>query len=235
MAESPQPPTAPIDPDIQKVLNKAHYHKFVLPGGCETDGVDWSATANLIFAGGLAGKSVLDVGCYHGYYLIEAKKRGAACVVGVEGRDNRIKIARLIQKILGVQGIEIVRGMFPKVRLNPPEFDVVLLMNVVHHAGSVAKARAMILAAAKAARERLVLSIRPPASEPGIDAEDVKHIETMVTVETRIDPETGKRVEARRALLSRRFICDLLTPIMRSMEIHDAPDYPGRFIAIGKK
>jgi SAM-dependent methyltransferase len=221
--------------DIQYVLKKARYHRFVLPDGTVTQGRDRSATAAAIFPPDLAGRSLLDIGCHHGFYCIEAKKRGAGRVVGVEGKPKALKVAHCIQRIYGYDDSELVEGFFPKVRLPLEQFDIVLLMNVVHHLGSVSKARAMILKALSLTRETLILGIRPSASEPGIDAEADQHSYTMEVVEVRVDPDTGRPTHEYWALLSRRCIREMLEPLVTKLRIIDALDYPGRFIALARK
>src|SRR4051812_5301551 len=60
------------------------YQRLVLPGGQVVPGVDRSDVADRVFPADLTGRSVLDVGCYYGYFLHEAARRGARRAVGVE-------------------------------------------------------------------------------------------------------------------------------------------------------
>src|SRR5258708_16595474 len=46
----------------------------------------------------LAGKSVLDVGCGAGFYSVQAKRLGAARVVGVDARQHEIRQALLVRR-----------------------------------------------------------------------------------------------------------------------------------------
>ena len=50
----------------------------------------------------LSGKSVLDVGCNAGFYAIEAKRRGAQRVLGVDGQRQHIRQAVFVRKVLGL-------------------------------------------------------------------------------------------------------------------------------------
>ncbi len=240
MQEKPSTSTnAAADPalarDLEVVLRKANYHKFVLPGGQETAGTDRTATAQAIFSFAMQGKSLLDIGCHHGYYCIEAKKRGAALVAGIEGDHSNYKLACRIRNIFGFESYELVEGYYPKVKLSTRAFDAVLLLNVVHHLETVKKADAMIVRAAGLARERLILGIRPPHSEPGSDVEIDKNVLTMETIATRLNKKTGKTAIIKKALLGREHIRELLAPHMSRVDIFDSPDYPGRFIAVGIK
>src|ERR1700680_4839642 len=46
----------------------------------------------------LAGKSVLDVGCNAGFYSVQAKRLGAARVLGVDARQHEIRQALLVRR-----------------------------------------------------------------------------------------------------------------------------------------
>jgi tRNA (mo5U34)-methyltransferase len=81
----------------------------------------------------LAGKSVLDVGCGAGFYSVQAKRLGAARVVGVDARQHEIRQALLVRRALGLD-IEIRRQSVYK--LSPARlgrFDVVLALGLIYH------------------------------------------------------------------------------------------------------
>src|SRR6202521_643647 len=46
----------------------------------------------------LAGKSVLDAGCGAGFYSVQAKRLGAARVLGVDARQHEIRQALLVRR-----------------------------------------------------------------------------------------------------------------------------------------
>lgn len=73
------------------------------------------------------GKSVLEIGCNTGAFLVEAKRRGATKCVGVEpNRDWRI----LGNGIMNELGLDI--SIFDDVSKIKEKFDVVLLLSVLH-------------------------------------------------------------------------------------------------------
>ncbi|MBV8199630.1 MAG: DUF1698 domain-containing protein [Acidobacteria bacterium] len=81
----------------------------------------------------LAGKSVLDVGCGAGFYSVEAKRLGAARVLGVDARQHEIRQALLVRRALGLD-IELRRQSVYK--LSPARlgrFDVVLALGLIYH------------------------------------------------------------------------------------------------------
>src|SRR5215216_5686597 len=47
----------------------------------------------------LSGKDVLDVGCNAGFYAIEAKRRGARRVVGLDARRSHIRQALFVKNV----------------------------------------------------------------------------------------------------------------------------------------
>jgi SAM-dependent methyltransferase len=107
------------------------YQRIELPYGMSTGGKDRSRTANAILPDDLKGKTVLDVGCRHGYFCFEALKRGASRVVGVDFDADALRKARLLAQCLGVSAefIELDLEADPL----PGHFDYVLGLNILHH------------------------------------------------------------------------------------------------------
>lgn len=107
------------------------YQRITLPNGRVIPGIDRSPTASLVFRDDLSGKSVLDVGCFYGFFLHEAMRRGAGRAVGIEADPERFRIAsRLAAEWNG--GIEIREGLLEDAELDE-KFDLVLFLNVLHH------------------------------------------------------------------------------------------------------
>src|SRR5256885_714282 len=81
----------------------------------------------------LTGKSVLDVGCNGGFYCVEAKRRGAHRVLGVDGQRQHVRQALFVRKVLGLD-LEFRR--FSVYDLDPATvgvFDVTLALGLVYH------------------------------------------------------------------------------------------------------
>jgi SAM-dependent methyltransferase len=107
------------------------YQRVILPNGRIIPGVDRSPAADLVFPDDLAGKSVLDVGCYYGFFLHDAVRRGASRAVGIEADPERFRIASALAPLWDGK-IEIHEGLLEHVELSE-KFDVVLFLNVLHH------------------------------------------------------------------------------------------------------
>src|SRR3954462_5068217 len=81
----------------------------------------------------LSGKNVLDVGCNGGFYCVEAKRRGAHRVLGVDGQRQHVRQALFVRKVLGLD-LEFRR--FSVYDLDPRtigKFDITLALGLVYH------------------------------------------------------------------------------------------------------
>jgi tRNA (mo5U34)-methyltransferase len=114
----------------------------------------------------LSGKSVLDVGCNAGFYAVEAKRRGALRVLGVDGQRQHVRQAVFVRKALGLD-IEYRRmNVYELTRRNVGEFDVTLALGLVYHCKHLVLALERLFAVT---RGLLVLetAIYPPEKSPG--------------------------------------------------------------------
>ena len=133
------------------------YQRITLPGGRVIPGTDRSPVANRIFPSSLAGKSVLDVGCYYGYFLHEAIRRGATRAVGIEADPERFRIASTLATLWDGK-IDVHQGLLETVELNE-KFDLVVFLNVLHH---VKDPVPVIRKLASLCRGTLVVEFRQP-------------------------------------------------------------------------
>lgn len=107
------------------------YQNIEMPYGMSTGGDDRSTTCRKIFPDDLTGKTVLDVGCKFGYFCIEAMRRGAKKVVGIDFDSENIRKARMIADCLG---LPITYELFDiETDYIQEKYDYVLCLNVLHH------------------------------------------------------------------------------------------------------
>jgi tRNA (mo5U34)-methyltransferase len=81
----------------------------------------------------LRGKSLLDVGCNAGFYSVEAKRRGAKRVLGVDAQRKHIRQALFVRKVLD---LDIEYRRMDVYELDPcviGEFDITLALGLVYH------------------------------------------------------------------------------------------------------
>jgi predicted TPR repeat methyltransferase len=83
--------------------------------------------------GDLAGKTVLDVGCGSGPYIVEALRQGARRVVGIDVSANMLDLARArVADMDALDRVELVRVDFAAWR--PPEkYDATIVMGVLDY------------------------------------------------------------------------------------------------------
>ena len=76
-----------------------------------------------------AGKTVCDLGCFHGYYSIKAKEAGAISVIGLDRAEEILTTARMISK---AADIHVEYSLWESQEV-PPPCDIALLLNMLHH------------------------------------------------------------------------------------------------------
>jgi SAM-dependent methyltransferase len=117
--------------ELLRGLEFSGYQRLVLPSGRVIPGRNLSALADLVFPETLEGKTVLDVGCYYGYFLHQAVERGAVRAVGLEPDARRFHVARTLAPLWNGR-IEVRQTTIEE--LAPGEtFDYVLFLRVLHH------------------------------------------------------------------------------------------------------
>lgn len=145
-----------------KVFSRPWFHKIDLGHGIVTPGIDDSPAKFKLMRipESLAGKSVLDIGAYDGFFSFEAERRGASRVLATDhycwlgtgmGDGQGFKIAhaalqsRVEAKLIAVEDISPATvGIF----------DVVLFLGVLYHAPDPLR---YLRAARSVCREMLIL------------------------------------------------------------------------------
>lgn len=80
----------------------------------------------------LTGKTVLDLGCWSGFFSLEMKKLGASIVIGIDELEGRIEQARFAAEVLHVDVDYRVMPSYDVDKLNM-EFDYILFLGLLYH------------------------------------------------------------------------------------------------------
>ena len=81
----------------------------------------------------LTGKSVLDVGCNAGFYAIEAKRRGAARVLGIDAQRIHMRQAFFVRRVLELD-IDFRRmSVYDLTPHTVGQFDITLALGLIYH------------------------------------------------------------------------------------------------------
>jgi len=128
--------------DKIKEINKVHkwYHniyvkKIYTKGnpGPPSRGKNWKKIINEL-PNDLTGKTVLDIGCNEGALSIEAKKRNAKYVLGIDYGVKFIKKAKFIAKELNLEIDYKVANIEDREFLyNLPKFDIICFIGIFYH------------------------------------------------------------------------------------------------------
>jgi tRNA (mo5U34)-methyltransferase len=81
----------------------------------------------------LSGKSVLDVGCNAGFYSVEAKRRNASRVVGVDSMRREIMQANFVRRALGLDIEFRPLSVYELGVGSVGRFDVTLALGLIYH------------------------------------------------------------------------------------------------------
>lgn len=142
-------------PEIERFLatERLAYQKINLPFGLETPGDAKPEFCEKIFRD-VAGKSVLDVGSYLGYFCQEALKRGARSAHGLEADPEKVRQAYALAEMNGLAPTFSIDDV-ESCELQQP-YDVVLCLNVLHHLFDPV---GTLLRLARLTRHQLVLEV----------------------------------------------------------------------------
>jgi tRNA (mo5U34)-methyltransferase len=81
----------------------------------------------------LTGKSVLDIGCNAGFFSIEAKRRNAARVLGIDAQRHEIMQAQFVKRVLGLDIEYQQMNIYDVSPATVGTFDVTLALGLLYH------------------------------------------------------------------------------------------------------
>lgn len=87
-----------------------------------------------MYGGSFSGKRILDLGCNAGWWSIEAIKKGADFVLGIDARDMHIEQARFVASVYGIKNAEFKKMNVFDVSLDTVgEFDICFCLGLLYH------------------------------------------------------------------------------------------------------
>ena len=145
-----------------------HYGDIELPSGIVIPGYtrsreSWDRLRCLI---DFSGKDVLDLGCFFGYFSFKAEESGARSVVGVEINENAFRVANQIA-LLKKSRVSFRRSDIVDFEASCV-YDIVLVLNMLHHVKDVNKALENIFECSK------LVAFEMPTSQRGTVLEHAK-------------------------------------------------------------
>jgi tRNA (mo5U34)-methyltransferase len=117
------------------------YHKIELAPGIVTPGNDWEAMwapmRDFLQSADLAGKRVLEVGCWDGYWSFEAERLGASEVWATDDTSQRRKLGETVRFAIECRGSKVQYrddvSVYDVDRRFDERFDVVICYGVLYH------------------------------------------------------------------------------------------------------
>ena len=90
----------------------------------------WPRLKSILDDIGLENKTIVDIGCGDGYYVIEAAKAGAKYCLGTDIDELRIKRGLLAKELLEVDNVDFKSVDLYKDKLD--KFDIVMGLGLIH-------------------------------------------------------------------------------------------------------
>ncbi|MFA5967467.1 MAG: methyltransferase domain-containing protein [Patescibacteria group bacterium] len=120
--------------DLVDMEHDKFYQDIELPSGVQLKGYSdsaqtWNRLSSII---DFTGKTVLDIGCFHGFFSFKAEEAGAKAVVGIDHSLPSLDIARRIGWLKNARAT-FHEGDMDDFTVEQP-YDIVLVLNVLHHA-----------------------------------------------------------------------------------------------------
>jgi tRNA (mo5U34)-methyltransferase len=81
----------------------------------------------------LSGKTLIDVGCNAGFFSFEAKRRGAARVLGVDAQRHHVRQATFVRRALSLDAEFRRLSVYDLDPRDVGQFDVTLALGLVYH------------------------------------------------------------------------------------------------------
>ena len=143
--------TKSLSPEFRaRVENLDWYQRIPLDANYLTPGEDTFTEQKLPmlrFPENLSGRSVLDIGCSEGFFLLEAERRGAARIVGMDSAAGITEKVDLLRELTG-SDIEFRPSTVYDLSIAPAEsFDLVIFLSVFQHLDHPYRALDLISAA----------------------------------------------------------------------------------------
>lgn len=118
---------------LKSIWQQEKYQNIDLGDGVNTGGytsctLSWSQIKSLV---DWNGKTVLDIGCYWGYFCLQIKERGAREVTGTDIDDAALGTARMIRNLKKIN-VAYMKHDIEHDEIDR-EYDVILLLNTLHH------------------------------------------------------------------------------------------------------
>lgn len=133
------------------------YQKLEFFGKKYTDGKD--RTEDYLLFGNLKDNSIIDIGCNIGFYSIKAAIDGAKSILAIDNHQPFLNTAKKVTDDLEISNIIYENKDIMKSKFAIDSFDVVFILNVVHHFHSIKQVKELTEKCYIWAKKRIIYEV----------------------------------------------------------------------------
>jgi len=126
--------------DLEDMQHDKFYQDIELPSGIRLSGYSesaktWDRLSSII---DFKGRSVLDVGCFHGFFSFKAEEASARLIKGIDNDERAWKMAWRIGWLKKSKAL-FAYGDIDSLTVNQP-YDIILVLNMLHYSKNLSQA-----------------------------------------------------------------------------------------------
>jgi hypothetical protein len=142
---------------------RQNYQRIEVDGKLYADGIDRGPEYNIIFPGPPRGKTIIDLGCHMGYYILRASNEGAKYCLGLELKKDWATVGRWVAEEKDLKVVILTDNVFSY--SFDRKFDILLCLNFLHYVLSIRKMTSLLYSFDQCATEEMVFVVWPPGDD----------------------------------------------------------------------
>jgi len=125
------------------------------------DGTDRMKDYKWMLSNKVKGKTILDIGCYTGFFSLQSLYEGAKYCLGIDLSPTPLRIANDIKNRLKFKDVDFLQKNFYNYKTDK-KFDFVLCLNILHHIANEKNIETFLNKMDLLSNERMFFMISPP-------------------------------------------------------------------------
>jgi 2-polyprenyl-3-methyl-5-hydroxy-6-metoxy-1,4-benzoquinol methylase len=152
------------------------YQRIKIGGKTFVEGTNRKHDYEWIFPEKPEGKTIIDIGCHFGYYVLQAAWDGAEYCLGMDISRKVLRVGSQVAKQLKLRNINFVEENIENIgmkRCSTWPFDIVLCLNLLHHLENIDRGKRVLEKIDAIAREQMIFCLSLPKNGAMAWAEEI--------------------------------------------------------------